>query len=109
MKTSFGDSGIKIRNGRTLSFVVAREWSAPAGHYSETWYLVHPESREVYFEGPVRGARVVGLQSMTELTDEVTEGIRLQPGTYQVVFALGGQQGGQIDVEVSELTAEEAA
>lgn len=109
MRTTYGDSGIRVRNGRTLPFTVSREWSAPAGHYAETWYLVHPETREVYFEGPVHTARVVGLQSMTVFTDEITEPIPLQPGTYQLVFALDGQQGGQIDVQVTELTAEEAA
>jgi hypothetical protein len=109
LKTSFGSSGIRVRNGRTLPFAVTREWSAPAGHYAETWYLVHPESREVFLEGPVGNARVVGLQSVTAFTDEVTEPIRLEPGTYQVVFALGGQQGGTIDIEVTEPTAEEAA
>lgn len=109
LRSTYGDSGIRTRHGRTLPFAVAREWSAPAGHYAETWFLVHPETREVYFEGPVREARVVGLQSMTEFTDEVTERLALAPGTYHIVFALNGLQGGQLDVEVSELTAEEAA
>lgn len=109
MRAAYGDSGIRLRNGRTLPFMVRREWSAPAGNYAETWYLVHPETREVYFEGPVRGARVVGLQSATELSDEVVRPMELAPGTYLVVFALGGQMGGQIDVEVRELGAEEAA
>jgi hypothetical protein len=109
MRAAFGSAGIRLRNGRALPFVVRREWSAPAGTYAETWYLVHPESREVYFEGPVRSARVIGLQSATEFADEVVQPIELTPGTYQVVFALGGQMGGQIDVEVRELGAEEAA
>jgi hypothetical protein len=109
MRAAFGTSGIRLRNGRTLPFIVQREWSAPAGHYAETWYLVHPETREVYFEGPIRGARVIGLQSATELTDEIVQPIELAPGTYHVVFALGGRMGGQMDVEVSELGAEEAA
>lgn len=109
MRLAHGGSGIRLRNGRTLPFIVRREWSAPAGSYAETWYLVHPETREVYFEGPVRAARVMGLQSATELSDEVVRPVELPPGTYHVVFALGGQMGGQIDVEVRELGAEEAA
>ena len=108
-RSAWGDAGIRTRDGLTVPFEVGREWSAPAGHYAETWYLVHPETREVYFEGPVRGARVVGLQSMTAFADEVSEPLALAPGTYQIVFALDGLQGGQIEVEVSELTAEEAA
>jgi hypothetical protein len=109
MSAGFGSSGIRLRNGRTLPFIVQREWSAPAGHYAETWYLVHPETREVYFEGPLRDALVMGLQSATELTDEVVKPIELAAGTYHVVFALGGQMGGRLDVEVRELGAEEAA
>jgi hypothetical protein len=109
MRAAFGSAGIRLRNGRTLPFVVRREWSAPAGHYAETWYLIHPETREVYFEGPVRQARVMGLQSASEIADEVVQPIELLPGTYQVVFALGGELGGQIDVEVRELGSEEAA
>jgi hypothetical protein len=108
-KRSHGDMGIALRSGRTLPFVVSREWSAPAGHYVENWYLVHPETREVLFEGPQREISVWGLQSLTELRDEVTERIRLQPGTYLVVFALGGLLGGQVEVEAVEAPAEEAA
>jgi hypothetical protein len=109
VRANHGDAGIRLKNGRTLPFIVQREWSAPAGHYAETWYLVHPETREVYYEGPVSRARIVGLQSATELIDEVTEPIVLRPGTYQVVFALGGQLGGEIDVEVTDSGAEVAA
>jgi hypothetical protein len=109
MRAAYGSSGIRLRSGRTLPFVVRREWSAPAGNYAETWYLIHPETREVYFEGPIREARVMGLQSATELADEVVRPIQLAAGTYQVVFALGGRMGGQIDVEVRDLGAEEAA
>jgi hypothetical protein len=108
-KRSHGDSGIPLRNGRTLPFVVAREWSAPAGHYVESWYLVHPETREVLFEGPQREILVWGLQSLTELRDDVTEAIRLKPGGYLVVFSLGGIMGGQVEVEAVEAPAEEAA
>jgi len=109
LKRSHGDSGIPLRRGRTLSFVISREWSAPAGHYVEGWYLVDPETREVLFEGPQREITVWGLQSLTEFRDEVTEPIRLSPGTYLVVFSLGGLMGGQVEVEATEAPAEEAA
>jgi hypothetical protein len=108
-KRSHGEAGIPLRNGRTLPFVVSREWSAPAGHYVEGWYLVHPETREVLLEGPQRDILVWGLQSLTELRDEVTEAIRLQPGKYLVVFSLGGIMGGQVEVETIDVPAEEAA
>ncbi len=108
-KRAHGVAGISLRNGRTLPFVVKREWSAPAGHYVEAWYLVHPETREVLYEGPQREISVWGLQSLTEYRDEVTEPIRLVPGKYLVVFSLGGLLGGQIEVEAVEAPAEEAA
>jgi hypothetical protein len=108
-KTAHGDEGIALRNGRSLPFVVEREWSAPAGHYIEGWYLVHPETREVLYEGPQRDVLVWGLQSLTEYRDEVTEPLRLQPGKYLVVFSLGGIMGGQLEVEAAEVPAEEAA
>jgi hypothetical protein len=108
-RAAHGDSGIALRSGRSLPFVVEREWSAPAGHYVEAWYLVHPETREVLHEGPQREISVWGLQSLTEYRDEVKEPVRLQPGKYLVVFSLGGLMGGQLEVEAGEAPAEEAA
>ena len=109
LKPSHGDSGIALRGGRTLPFVLRREWSAPAGHYQETWYLVVPDTREVVFEGPVREISVWGLQSLTEVTDEVVEPIELQPGRYEIVFSLGGVMGGKLEVEAADAPEEEAA
>jgi hypothetical protein len=63
---------------------------------------VDPKTREVLFEGPEHLVSVWGLQSWTELTDEVSETIELPPGTYLIVFALGGVQGGQMDVAAVE-------
>jgi hypothetical protein len=100
-----GVSGIALQRGRTLPFVVGRAWNAPAGTYSEAWYLVDPKTREVLFEGPKRTVSIWGLLSWTEFTDEVTEPIPLAPGTYLVVFALGGVQGGQMDVVAAEPVA----
>ena len=107
LKPSHGDSGIALRNGRTLPFVLRREWSAPAGHYEETWYLVVPDSREVVFEGSRREVSVWGLQSLTEITDEVVEPITLEPGTYEIVFSLGSVMGGTLEVEAIAAPEEE--
>ncbi len=108
LRAAFGDSGIPIRNGRTLPFKLTREWSAPAGHYVERWYLVNPETREVLHEGPARETLIFGLQSLTELVDEVTEAIALEPGKYSIVYALDGIHGGEFEVEATEAPAEAA-
>jgi hypothetical protein len=100
-----GDSGIPLKDGRTLPFAVNRAWNAPAGNYPEQWFLVDPESREVLYEGPQRMRKVVGLLSWTELEDVVPEAIELKPGKYLIVFALGGVMGGQAEVEATEVAA----
>lgn len=108
MRSAFGDSGIPVRNGRTLAFRLRREWSAPAGNYVERWYLVDPSTREVLHEGPARETLIFGLQSLTELVDEVTDTITLQPGGYLIVYALDGIHGGEFEVEATEAPAEAA-
>ena len=108
-KSDHGASGIPLRNGRSLPFRVNRGWNAPAGNYPETWYLVAPDTNEVLYEGPVVFVQVWGLQSITDLTDEVTEPIRLAPGTYKIVWSLGGVLGGELEVEARELPSEAAA
>jgi hypothetical protein len=109
LKPSHGDSGIAVRGGRSLPFVLRREWSAPAGHYQETWYLIVPATREVVYEGPRREISVWGLQSLTALADEVVEPIPLEPGTYEIVFSLGNLMGGTLEVEAVDAPEEEAA
>ena len=106
LKVSQGESGIPLRGGRTLPFRVSRSWSAPAGMYPEQWFLVKPDSREVMYEGPVVERPIWGLQGLTEVVDEVTEPITLEPGPYVVVFSLGGQMGGQVDVAAAETTSD---
>ena len=101
LRVSAGSSGIAIKNGRTLPFVVSRSWSAPAGHYNEAWYLVDPSTREVLYESSSGEVRVWGLQSWTEFSDTVTEPIPLAPGSYLIVFALGGRQGGEMTVSAA--------
>jgi hypothetical protein len=98
-KSVHGTEGIPIKDGRTLPFRVYRGWSSPAGHYSEQWFLVDPETKEVLHEGPAPVRLVWGLQSLTEFTDEVTEPLALTPGKYLIVFALGGLKGGELEVE----------
>jgi hypothetical protein len=103
------DADIALRDGRTLPFVVTRSWSAPAGLYAEQWFLVEPESREVLFESEVRETAIWGLQSLTEIRDEVLTAVELSPGPYLVVFSLGGVKGGEMEVQAAERPAEEAA
>ena len=109
LRRGHGDSGIALKHSKTLPFVVSRAWSAPAGVYTEQWFLVEPASREVLFESPAVQRPIWGLQGLTELSDEVTRPLELEPGTYVVVFALGGTMGGQLEVEASEVSAERAA
>ncbi|MGH2754709.1 MAG: hypothetical protein ACRDLB_09755 [Actinomycetota bacterium] len=104
-----GDSGIPVRNGRTLPFRVARTWSAPAGTYLERFYIIDPRSREVLYEGPAVERSVWGLQSLTEFATDVRDPISLAPGSYAVVFSLGRMLGGEVPVEAFEVSAEEAA
>lgn len=98
-----------MRDGKSLPFELHREWSAPAGHYGERWYIIHPESREVLYESSLRETSIWGLQSLTRLTDVVREPIALEPGTYKIVFVLQGILGGEFEVQAVEIPAQEAA
>ncbi len=107
-RLAHGDSGIALKDGVTLPFVVRRGWSAPLGHYAERFYIIDQKTREVLFEGPERTELVRGLQAVTEFVDEISMPLDLKPGPYGLVFALGGMMGGEETVEVFEV-AEEAA
>lgn len=107
-KAAHGTEGITVRDGQTLPFVVHREWLAPAGYYQEQWFLIDPSTREVLYEGGAVQRSIRGLQALTACEDVVSEPVVLQPGRYQLVFALGGLQGGELDVEVAEAPAEAA-
>jgi hypothetical protein len=108
IRTSHGTEGIAVRDGKTLPFVVGRGWNAPAGYYPEAFYIVAPATGEVYYESPSETRLIWGLPSVTDVATEVTDPIALPPGTYQVVFALGGVKGGEATVEVSEVDSEAA-
>jgi hypothetical protein len=109
LKPSHGDAGVALRDGRSLPFVLRREWSAPAGRQIETWYLVVPATREVVYEGPRREVSLWGLQGLTEVVDEVVEPIPLEPGSYEIVFSLDGVMGGKLEFEAFDAPTEEAA
>lgn len=105
VRLSHGESGIPVRNGETLPFVVERKWNAPAGYYPEQWFLIDPSTREILVEGPSKEVLIIGLATWTDVTDTSPGGFRLSPGSYQIVFALGGVQGGVVDVEAVEVPA----
>ena len=107
-KRLVGDSGIPIRDGKTLPFVVSRGWNAPSGYYPEAFYLVNAD-REVVFEGPPVTRLIWGLQSVTDVEQEVREPISLTPGTYTLVFMLADKVGAETTVEAFEAPAEAAA
>ncbi len=109
LKMEHGDSGIPVRAGKTLPFRVTRSWSAPAGVYLERFYLIDPNSREVLFEGREREESILGLQAITELEDVVTASLSVPPGTYALVFSLGGIFGGEFPVEAVDVSSEAAA
>ncbi len=109
VKAAHGDSGLALRDGHTVPFVVERAWLAPIGYYEETWYLVDPQTREVLYEGPKRVELIFGLQALTRLADTVTEPLALTRGRYLIVFALGGLKGGEVEMEAFEMPSEEAA
>lgn len=108
LRSEYGSSGIALREGRSLPFVVTRGWSAPAGILFETFYLIDPDSREVLYEGPVEERAVIGLQSVTEFRTLVETPVALEPGGCAIVFALGGTSGGEFPVEVFAAVTEEA-
>lgn len=107
-KAVHGTDGIAVKHNKTLPFRVTREWSAPAGYYSEQWFLVRPETGEVLFEGPAQTRLVWGLQSRSEFTDSVDIPIALEPGTYQIVFSLDRLRGGDLEVQAAEAPSEAA-
>ena len=108
VRSAHGTDGIAVREGKTLPFVVARGWNAPAGNYPEAFYIVDPKTAEVYYESPRETRLIWGLPAVTDVETEVAQPIELPPGTYQVVFALGGVKGGEAMVEVVEVDTQAA-
>lgn len=100
LNPAYGSEGIPVHDNRTLPFSVTRAWSAPAGRYLERWFLVHPETRTVIFEGPIREEVLIwGLQALSSMTDRLLNSFPLEPGHYLLVLALGGHKGAEIEVE----------
>ena len=99
-RPAHGVAGVPLKGGKTLPFVVSRGWNAPAGYYPETFYLVRPDSGEVFYAGPTVTRLIWGLPCITDVETTVNEAIELPPGTYSLVFALGGIKGGETPVEV---------
>jgi hypothetical protein len=108
VKATHGTEGIVLKDGTTLPFEVTRSWSAPAGHYPEQWFLVNPKTREVLYESRSVIRFIFGLQAPTEVSGVVDEAIELEAGSYQIVFALGGLKGGEMDVTVAAAGASAA-
>ena len=108
VKATHGTEGIVVKDGATLPFEVVRSWSAPAGHYPEQWFLVNPKTREVLYESRSVIRFIFGLQAPTDVTDLVDVPFPLEPGSYQIVFSLGGLKGGEIDVVVANVEASAA-
>jgi hypothetical protein len=99
VRLSHGETGLPIVNGEALPFVVERKWNAPAGYYPEQWFLIDPNTREILYEGPEKRVLIIGLATWTDVSDTSPGGFSLAPGAYQIVFALGGVQGGVVDVQ----------
>jgi hypothetical protein len=102
-RARYGAAGIPVKDGKTLPFVVARGWNAPAGYYPEAFYLVASDTGEVYYAAPTEVRLIWGLPSVTDVATTVEEPIAIAPGTYKLVFALGGVKGGETEVEVFEV------
>ena len=102
LRSQHGSEGIPVRDGKTLPFRVSRGWNAPAGYYPEAFYIVTPDTGEVYYASPPAVRLIWGLPSVTDVATEITDPIELPPGTYAVVFALGGIKGGEATVEAFE-------
>lgn len=108
VKARHGAAGIAVKDGRSLPFVVWREWSAPEGYYAENFYVVHPQTREILFEGPEQVRLMWGLQGLTEVSTTVERPFSLEPGRYLLIFALGGMQGGELEFDAVEVEEEAA-
>jgi len=93
------DEGITTEAGMTLPFLVSRGWSGPSGQYIEQWSL-RRGGTEVFHRGPEQYIRVRGMQAVSEHVDRVTEPIKLEPGSYRLVFIVEGRFMGAADIEV---------
>jgi hypothetical protein len=104
LRAADGTDGIKVGDGRTLPFILERSWNAPAGVYLEQWFLVGDATGEVWHISPAVERQVWGLQSLTDISEQVVDPIAVEPGAFKIVFALGGVRGGELPVTVEAVT-----
>ena len=91
--------GIETRDGIALPFLVERAWAGPAGNYIEQWSL-RRDVNDVLYRSDERYVSVRGMQSVTEYIDRVDEAIRLETGSYLLVFVVEGLFMGSTEIEV---------
>lgn len=91
------EAGLALREGFTVPFVVERSWAGPAGNYTEQWSIRRHDG-EVLFHGDSKWIRVRGMQSVTEWKDVVDDPLRLDPGTYLLVFVVEGHFMGSVEI-----------
>ena len=96
------ETGIPISGGVTRPFEVERGWSGVAGHYNEEW-SIRRGGKEILYRSEPRLIFIRGVQSVTSYTDVVDESIRLEPGSYHLVFLIEGMYMGHIDIEARAL------
>ncbi len=93
-------AGISTSQGKTLPFIVERQWAGPAGHYNEQWSI--RQGAQVVYESEVVLRFVRGFQSVSAFRDIITEPIPIAPGTYSLVFIMEGRFMGAVDIEVRD-------
>ena len=96
------ETGILVAGGGTRPFEVERGWSGVVGHYNEQW-SIRRGGKEILYQSEPKLIFIRGVQSVTTYIDTVDTRIRLEPGTYQLVFLLEGFYMGHIDIEARAL------
>ncbi|MGH2810264.1 MAG: hypothetical protein ACRDIA_05220 [Actinomycetota bacterium] len=95
------EDGIRLKNGKTLPFLVERTWSGPAGSYNEQW-SIRRGGKEIVYGSESKPIWVKGLQSIRTYTDRVDEPISLEAGTYNLVFVAEGYFMGSREITAAE-------
>lgn len=95
------EEGIRLKQGRTLPFLVERSWSGPAGSYIEQW-SIRRGGKDILFSSDPKSIWVRGPQSIRSFVDRMEEPITLEPGTYNLVFVAEGYFMGSREITASE-------